>query len=148
MIICPQCKTEVDYRVIQHKDNPQCEFCGKILLAEALKKQQELKTMGQFDLKIKDKNAINTKRMGQKLQNLGDDELFGDLEPFNLDEENPLDEVAEDERKLLPNGTKKGTSKSQVTSSSGKKFTNPMEKSRLMKKLKEDQDLFGSLDNK
>jgi len=140
-IICPKCGTETDFSDFKHQDNPQCQICGKILLAEALEAKQKMGKSTSLP-KTLERKSRSSREMGRSLNNLGDDDLFGDLEPFDLEGDNPPDDD------LLPNQPSKATSSLQSNSgdSKEKKFKNPMESSKLMKKLKEDQDLFGSLD--
>ncbi|MHA2501990.1 MAG: hypothetical protein ACXAE3_03900, partial [Candidatus Kariarchaeaceae archaeon] len=109
-----------------------CLYCGKIIIAEKLvqtpKRRDEGNTSDSFD------------EMAKKLDDLDDDDLFGDLQP-------------------LGDSLKEDTARTSQTSEDGveellppeefdkpKKFVNPMAKSNIMKKLADDQDLFGSLD--
>lgn len=140
-VICSQCQSETDAKLSQ------CQYCGKILIIESKKPvRSDSDELGDYfseDIEVDDflnPDAAPRTAMSHKGQNtrsieeLSDDDLFADLDSLERD----LDEDI----------TGKISEKVKTTKSADlPTFENPFKKSKLFKKLQEDQDLFGDLED-
>ena len=157
-IVCPQCRTEISFDSLKNTELPKCSICGKILVAEVAKFKDTKKLSGNLDLDLRPKSDVDSRLLGRKLDKLGDDDLFGELEPFDLEgDERTLIEEEIHGKQVPPEPVATGPSPPKTIVSEPQDdfdelddeapvFKNPMETSNLMKKLKDDHDLFESLD--